>query len=85
MCIVCAAGQFFRAYVERYNSPPVNNLITFGSQHMGIADLPACKPFDVPCQIARRAARNGVYTTWAQANIVQVRKAFTLPVSIPTC
>ena len=29
------AGQFLRAYVERYNIPPVHNLITFGSQHMG--------------------------------------------------
>ena len=28
-------GQFLRAYVERYNTPPVHNLITFGSQHMG--------------------------------------------------
>ena len=28
-------GQFLRAYVERYNSPPIHNLITFGSQHMG--------------------------------------------------
>lgn len=28
-------GQFLRAYVERYNNPPVHNLITFGSQHMG--------------------------------------------------
>jgi palmitoyl-protein thioesterase len=30
------AGQFLRTYVERYNMPPVHNLITFGSQHMGI-------------------------------------------------
>lgn len=29
------AGQFLRAYVERYNTPPVHNLITFGAQHMG--------------------------------------------------
>ena len=29
-------GQFLRAFVERYNSPPVHNLITFGSQHMGM-------------------------------------------------
>ncbi|KAJ3518127.1 hypothetical protein NLJ89_g44 [Agrocybe chaxingu] len=38
-------GQFLRAYVERYNYPPVNNLITFGSQHMGISDIPACGRF----------------------------------------
>jgi len=29
-------GQFLRAYVERYNTPPVHNLVTFGSQHMGM-------------------------------------------------
>lgn len=28
-------GQFLRAYVERYNDPPVHNLVTFGGQHMG--------------------------------------------------
>lgn len=33
------AGQFLRAYVERYNSPPVHNLITFGAQHMGTCFL----------------------------------------------
>lgn len=74
---VYTGGQFLRAYVERYNSPPVNNLITFGSQHMGISDLPLCKPFDIPCQLARRATRNGVYTEWAQANLVQASKALS--------
>ncbi|KAF5325653.1 hypothetical protein D9611_000120 [Ephemerocybe angulata] len=67
-------GQFLRAYVERYNAPPVNNLITFGSQHMGISDVPLCGRFDVFCQIARRAARSGtVYGEWAQTNIVQAQ------------
>ncbi|EKM54569.1 uncharacterized protein PHACADRAFT_57928, partial [Phanerochaete carnosa HHB-10118-sp] len=67
------AGQFLRAYVERYNSPPVNNFITFGSQHMGVSDLPECKPYDITCQLARRAARGSVYSAWAQANIVQAQ------------
>lgn len=84
------AGQFLRAYVERYNSPPVHNLITFGSQHMGtcasrspdfnsyrnrttgISDIPPCRPWDLMCQAARRAARSSVYSHWAQTNIVQV-------------
>lgn len=73
-----------RAYVERFNSPPVNNLITFGSQHMGVSDLPACKPYDITCQLARRATRNGVYTEWAQANLVQashIRLAFRVSLS----
>jgi len=66
-------GQFFRAYVERYNSPPVHNLITVGSQHMGVSDLPLCSPWDVFCQLARRAAKGGVYSEWAQENLVQAQ------------
>ncbi|KXN90178.1 Palmitoyl-protein thioesterase 1 [Leucoagaricus sp. SymC.cos] len=66
-------GQFLRGYVERYNSPPVNNLITFGSQHMGISDLPLCSPRDFLCQLARRATRVGVYSPWAQKNLIQAQ------------
>ncbi|EIM81182.1 alpha/beta-hydrolase [Stereum hirsutum FP-91666 SS1] len=66
-------GQFLRAYVERYNDPPIRNLITFGSQHMGISDIPACRPYDLLCQLARGAARGGVYTEWAQEHLVQAQ------------
>ncbi|PPQ98444.1 hypothetical protein CVT24_004123 [Panaeolus cyanescens] len=66
-------GQFLRAYVERYNKPPIRNLITFGSQHMGISDIPGCRRFDVVCQLARNAAKRAVYGEWAQENIVQAQ------------
>jgi len=66
-------GQFMRAYVERNNTPPVHNLITFGSQHMGISDLPLCSDFDMLCQIARHAAKAGVYSKWAQENLIQAQ------------
>jgi len=66
-------GQFLRAYVERYNTPPVHNLITFGSQHMGVSDIPPCRPWDLLCQAARRAARSSVYSHWAQTNIIQAQ------------
>ncbi|PPQ89525.1 hypothetical protein CVT25_012197 [Psilocybe cyanescens] len=66
-------GQFLRAYVERYNLPPVNNLITFGSQHMGISDIPACNRYDLLCQIARRTIRQAVYGDWAQENLIQAQ------------
>ncbi|KZT43690.1 palmitoyl-protein thioesterase [Sistotremastrum suecicum HHB10207 ss-3] len=66
-------GQFLRAYVEIYNSPPVHNLITFGSQHMGISDIPGCKPGDILCRLAANAARAGVYTSWAQTHLVQAQ------------
>ncbi|KAF9559868.1 alpha/beta-hydrolase [Agrocybe pediades] len=66
-------GQFLRAFVERYNFPAVNNLITFGSQHMGISDIPGCRPYDFLCQVARRTAKQAVYGTWAQSNLVQAQ------------
>ena len=65
--------------MERYNNPPINNLLTFGSQHMGISDLPLCRPTDLMCQLARRAARVGVYTNYAQNNLVQVCAFLPLP------
>lgn len=66
-------GQFLRAYVERYNTPAVNNLITFGAQHMGVSDIPACKPWDLVCIAARHAAKSSVYSHWVQTNIVQAQ------------
>lgn len=76
-------GQFLRAYVERYNSPPINNLITFGSQHMGISDIPPCRPYDFLCQLARRATKGAVYGNWAQENLVQVRISDQLFLGMP--
>ncbi|KAK7051405.1 hypothetical protein VNI00_004905 [Paramarasmius palmivorus] len=75
-------GQFFRAYVERYNSPPIHNLITFGSQHMGVSDIGKCKPYDVLCQVARRATKAAVYSDWAQENLVQAQY-FRDPAQLP--
>ncbi|PBK63616.1 palmitoyl-protein thioesterase [Armillaria solidipes] len=76
-------GQFLRAYVEQYNDPPVNNLITFGAQHMGISDIPICSAWDLLCQVARRATKSAVYSTWAQENLVQAQY-FRDPNNLPT-
>jgi palmitoyl-protein thioesterase len=78
-------GQFLRAYVELYSHAvaPVHNLITFGSQHMGISDLPLCNPGDLPCQLARRLAKSAVYSKWAQENLVQAQY-FRDPKNLPT-
>jgi len=76
-------GQFLRAYAQRYNSPPINNLITFGSQHMGVSDIPTCRPGDILCQITRRAIKNGVYSKWAQENLIQAQY-FRDPTQIDT-
>jgi len=65
-------GQFLRAYVERYNTPRVYNLITFGSQHMGVSDI-GCSLTDFFCQIARRAIKGVVYSQYAQEHLVQAQ------------
>ncbi|KAG8753540.1 hypothetical protein FRC12_011503 [Ceratobasidium sp. 428] len=66
-------GQFLRAYVERFNDPPVRSLLTFGSQHMGVSGLPGCKTGDFWCWLARNAALRGVYTAYAQTHIIQAQ------------
>lgn len=66
-------GQFLRGFAERYNHPPIRNLITFGSQHMGISDIPLCHPRDLVCQAARRITKSAVYGHWAQSNLVQAQ------------
>ena len=66
-------GQFLRAYVQRCNTPKVRNLVTFGSQHMGIADLPACGPMDLLCRVAEAALRGGIYTDYAQSHLVSAQ------------
>ncbi|SNX86767.1 related to palmitoyl-protein thioesterase 1 [Melanopsichium pennsylvanicum] len=66
-------GQFLRAYVQRCNTPRVRNLVTFGSQHMGIADLPACGPTDLLCRVAEAALRGGIYTDYAQSHLVSAQ------------
>lgn len=63
-------GQFMRGYVERYNAPRVRNLVTFGSQHMGITDLPACQPFDALCHTVHGLVQGRVYSDYAQKSIV---------------
>ncbi|CEL60494.1 palmitoyl-protein thioesterase [Rhizoctonia solani AG-1 IB] len=66
-------GQFLRAYVERYNNPPIRSLLTFGSQHVGISDLPGCKTGDFLCWLARNTALRGMYSNYAQSHLVQAQ------------
>ena len=40
---------------------------------MGVSDLPACRPGDTLCYLVRIAARQGVYSSYAQEHIVQAQ------------
>ncbi|MBW0481764.1 hypothetical protein O181_021479 [Austropuccinia psidii MF-1] len=65
-------GQLLRAYVERCNSPKVRNLITLGSQHMGISGFRSCQgPLDFSCHALHKLIDSGtVYSSYAQHNVI---------------
>lgn len=62
-------GQFMRGYVQRCNSPRVHTLVTFGSQHNGIADI-VCAPGDFFCNAGRTLIKKNTWTDYAQGNLV---------------
>lgn len=65
-------GQFLRGYIERCGhwAPKVRSLITFGSQHNGIAEFQKCKSAtDWVCQGANALLKGS--TVWS--NFVQSR------------
>ena len=65
-------GLFLRYYAQYCNAPPIRNLITFGTPHYGISALIPCPtPPTVSCLLAARAARSGIYSSWAQTHLVQ--------------
>ncbi|KAF9423192.1 hypothetical protein BGZ94_008358 [Podila epigama] len=66
-------GQFLRAYVQRCNDPPVHNLVTVGSQHGGVTDIPGCVNSDASCRLMRSIARSGVYSGYVRDHIVQAQ------------
>jgi palmitoyl-protein thioesterase len=63
-------GQFLRGYIERCNSPPVRNLITFGSQHNGITEFKECGPIDYICKTAMALLRFNVWSSFVQNRLV---------------
>lgn len=63
-------GQFLRAYIERCNSPPVANFITFGSQHNGISEFQDCQPDQWVCNTWESFLKNFPWTTFAQSTLV---------------
>ncbi|KAL7309456.1 hypothetical protein PS15m_011537 [Mucor circinelloides] len=67
-------GLFLRAYVERCNKPVVHRLITFGSPHRGVSDIPNCmNPRDFTCKLMRTMVKSGVYSDYVQNRIVQAQ------------
>jgi len=81
-------GLYLRHYAQYCDGPPIHNLITvthqhitpsladkqFGTPHFGISALLPCPtPPTLSCILAARAARVGIYTTYAQTHLVQAQ------------
>jgi len=65
-------GQFLRAYIQRFNDPPVYNLISVGGQHQGVYGLPKCPGNESRmCEIAREMLNSGAYSDAVQPRLVQ--------------
>ncbi|ORY82018.1 Alpha/Beta hydrolase protein [Protomyces lactucae-debilis] len=62
-------GQFLRAYVQRCNDPPVRNLMTWGSQHSGIQEVP-CQEDSAVCKSARALVRSNAFGMFVQSRII---------------
>ena len=63
-------GQFLRGFVERCNKPPVRALVTFGSQHNGIAQFKDCAATDWLCQAAYGLLQSNVWSDFVQSRLV---------------
>lgn len=67
-------GLFLRSYVQLCNDPPVHNLITFGSPHGGVAEVPNCQKSDgISCSTMRYLVGLGVYLEYVQKRVVQAQ------------
>jgi palmitoyl-protein thioesterase len=64
-------GQFLRGLVERCGeSIKVRNLVTFGSQHNGIAKYQICSEGDWLCKGYVGLLKANTWGTWVQGNLV---------------
>lgn len=75
-------GQFLRGLVQRCDGLNVRSLVTFGSQHNGIAKFKACGTWDFLCKGAIALAKSNAWTDYVQSNVVPAQYYRTLNESI---
>lgn len=64
-------GQFLRGLAERCPGIQIRSLVTFGSQHNGIAKFQDCKgSFDLVCKGAMAALKGNAFGEWVQDNVI---------------
>ncbi|EMR11513.1 hypothetical protein PNEG_00526 [Pneumocystis murina B123] len=62
-------GLFLRAYIQRYNTPPVFNLITFGAPHYGISSF-YCPSNVYVCKILDYFIKHSLLSYWVKENVI---------------
>jgi palmitoyl-protein thioesterase len=63
-------GQFLRGLIERCDRLSVRSLVTFGSQHNGIAEFQQCGTFDFLCKGATGLIKGNAWTDYVQGKVV---------------
>ena len=63
-------GQFLRGLIERCDGLSVRSLVTFGSQHNGIAEFQNCGTFDFLCKSATALVKGNAWTDYVQGKVV---------------
>jgi palmitoyl-protein thioesterase len=63
-------GQFLRALIQTCAGLDVRSLVTFGSQHNGIAEFKGCGTFDLLCKGAVALMKSNAWTEYVQSHVV---------------
>lgn len=63
-------GQFLRGLLERCDGLSMRSLVTFGSQHNGIAQFQVCGDFDFLCKGATALIKSNAWTDYVQNKVV---------------
>jgi palmitoyl-protein thioesterase len=80
-------GQFLRGLVERCEGLSVRSLVTYGSQHNGIAQFQRCGTWDLLCKGAVALVGGNAWTDYVQNTVVpaqyyrELNKTTGLPVA----
>lgn len=63
-------GLFLRALLQRCSKISMHNLVTFGSPHMGVQELPMCKPHEWLCKKKNEILKKQVWRENIQKSII---------------
>lgn len=71
-------GQFLRGLLQRCDGLSIRSLVTFGSQHNGIAEIKACGTWDLLCKGALALMKGNAWSDYVQGRVVPAQYYRTL-------